>query len=144
MIPFSILGFLLAVGGVLGLLYRGELLSPQPLVIGLQVLALVFMLWARATFGLRSFHAAANTTEGELVTRGPFALVRNPIYSAVILFTWAGASAHLNLASAALALLVLGGMLVRIHFEEQALRERYGAAYADYCRRVKRLVPFVF
>lgn len=143
MVPLSIFGFLLAVGGLLGLFYRGELFSPHPLVIALQVLAVVFMLWARATFGLRSFHAAANTTEGELVTRGPFALVRNPIYSAAILFTWAGAAAHLNLVSAALALLVLGGMLVRIRFEEQALRERYKEAYAAYCRRVKRLVPFV-
>lgn len=140
----SILGFLAAVAGLLGLIARGELFSPHPLVIALQVLAFLFMVWARITFGMRSFHAAASTTEGELVTRGPFAIVRNPIYAAVILFAWAGVGAHLGLASAALGLLVLGGMLVRIFAEERALRARYGDAYSDYCRRVKRLLPGLY
>lgn len=140
----SLLGFLAAVAGTVGLLLRGDLLDANPITIGLQAIAFGFMVWARMTFGLRSFHAAAGTTAGELVTRGPYALVRNPIYAAVILFAWAGAGAHPGLANAGLALLVLGGMLLRIRFEEQALRERYGEAYAAYCARAKRLVPFVY
>lgn len=140
----SILGFLVAVAGLVALAYRGELVSPNAIVIGLQVLAALFMLWARITFGMRSFHAAADTTEGELVTRGPYAIVRNPIYTAAIFFSWVSVGANLNLASAALALLILAGMLVRILAEERELRKQYGAAYAAYCGRVKRLVPGVF
>ncbi|MBK7644465.1 MAG: isoprenylcysteine carboxylmethyltransferase family protein [Planctomycetes bacterium] len=141
---FSVLGFAAAVAGLIGLYTRGELFDSNPVTIALQVLAALLMVWARLTFGMRSFHAAANTTEGELVTHGPYAFVRNPIYSAAVLFAFAGAGAHLNPVSAALALLVLGGMLVRIHFEEQALRATYKDAYAAYCQRVKRLLPFVF
>ena len=140
----SLLGFVAAVAGLLGLLARNELFDPNPVTIALQVLAFAFMVWARLTFGLRSFHAAANTTEGELVTRGPYALVRNPIYAAVILFVWAGVGAHLGLASVGLGLLVLGGMLVRVFAEERELRERYKDAFSAYCVRVKRLVPGVF
>jgi protein-S-isoprenylcysteine O-methyltransferase Ste14 len=140
----SILGLLAAVAGLLALLSRGEMFDPNPITIGLQVLAALLMIWARITFGLRSFHAAANPTEGELVTRGPYGLVRNPIYAAVILFVWAGVGAHLGLASAALGLLVLGGMLVRIFSEERELRAHYKDAYAAYCQRVKRLVPGIF
>ena len=140
----SILGFLAAVAGLAGLLVRGELFSPDPVLIALQVFAFALMVWARITFGLRSFHAAASTTEGELVTRGPFAFVRNPIYAAVILFACAGAAGHPNLASGALALLVLAGMLVRILAEERELRVRYGDAYSEYCRRVKRLLPGLY
>lgn len=140
----SVLGFAAAVGGLLGLYYADALFSKNPVAIGLQVLAALLMVWARITFGMRSFHAAADTTEGELVTRGPYALVRNPIYTAAVLFAFAGAGANPSLPSAGFALLVLAGMLVRIHFEEQALRERYKEAYAAYCKRVKRLVPFVF
>ena len=140
----SLLGFLAAVAGIVGLLLRGDLLDANPITIGLQAIAFGFMVWARMTFGLRSFHAAATPTEGELVTRGPYALVRNPIYAAVILFVWAGAGAHPGIASAALALAVAGGMLVRILAEERELRERYREAYVEYCGRVKRLVPGVF
>ncbi len=140
----SVIGFAVAVAGLVGLYRIDALFDKNPVTIGLQVLAALLMIWARITFGMRSFHAAADPTEGELVTRGPYAFVRNPIYTAAVLFAFAGAAAHPSLASAGFALLVLGGMLVRIHFEEHALRERYKEAYAAYCKRVKRLVPFVF
>ncbi len=140
----SVLGFLAAVAGLVALVSRGELFSPNPFVISVQVLALLFMIWARITFGMRSFHAAANTTEGALITRGPYGIVRNPIYSSMTLFAWAGIAAHLNLVSAALGLLILAGMLVRIFAEERALRAEYRDAYEAYCGRVKRLVPGLF
>lgn len=140
----SILGFVAAVAGLLGLISRGELIDPNPVSIGLQVLAFAFMVWARITFGMRSFHAAADTTEGELVTRGPYGIVRNPIYAVVILFAWAGVGAHLGVVSVGLGLLIVGGMLVRIFSEERELRKRYGSAFEAYCGRVKRLVPLAF
>ena len=49
------------------------------------------MVAARITFGRRSFHAAANPTEGGLVTTGPYAYIRHPIYAAILYFVWAGA-----------------------------------------------------
>ncbi|HTF88143.1 MAG TPA: isoprenylcysteine carboxylmethyltransferase family protein [Planctomycetota bacterium] len=132
-----------AVLGLVGLIYTGSLLGTGPVSIGLQAAAALLMIWARIVFGMRSFHAAADTTSGELVTRGPYALVRNPIYAAVILFTWAGVAVHFSLQSALLGLVVLGGMLTRILIEERFLRSRY-SEYGQYAQRVKRLVPFVF
>ena len=55
----SILGFAASVAALVGLVMRGELFTPNPLVIALQALAFALMVWARITFGLRSFHAAA-------------------------------------------------------------------------------------
>ena len=54
------------------------------------------MLWARLTFGWRSFHAGARPTEGGIVTRGPYHWVRHPIYLAILLFTWAGVASRPN------------------------------------------------
>ncbi len=140
----SILGFVAAVAGLIALVARGELFDTHPVTICLQLIAFAFMVWARLTFGMRSLHAAADTTEGELVTRGPYAIVRNPIYAAVILFAWAGVVAHFGPVSAAFGLLILAGMLVRIFAEERELRGHYKDAYVAYCQRVKRLVPLVF
>ena len=58
--------------GSLGLVINHALFSRAPLVIVLQVLAFAIFLWARITFGKRSFHLAANPTEGGLVTTGPY------------------------------------------------------------------------
>lgn len=139
----SVFAFLLAVLALLGQALTHNLLGSGPISIGLQVAAVLFMLWARLTFGMRSFHAAANTTSGELVTHGPYALVRNPIYASVIAFSWTGVAVHLSALSVLCGLLVFGGMLTRILIEERFLRTRY-REYDAYARRVKRLLPFVF
>lgn len=140
---FSILGFVIAVSAMVALVSTNSLFGVGPISIGIQVVAALWMVWARIVFGVRSFHAAANTTEGELVTSGPFAYMRNPIYAAVVLFVWAGVAVHFSFVNALLGLAVLVGMLTRIYFEEQMLRARY-PEYAEYARRVKRLVPLVF
>ena len=101
------------------------------------------MVWARVAFGRRSFHAAANPTEGGLVTTGPYRFVRHPIYTAVALFTLAGAAAHPSLAAAGLAVAVLLGALARMLLEERFLRAAY-PEYAAYAARTSRMVPGVF
>jgi protein-S-isoprenylcysteine O-methyltransferase Ste14 len=133
----------LAVLCLVRLAFEHQLFGTGPISIALQVAAAAFMLWARITFGRRSFHAAADPTQGELVTRGPYAIVRNPIYAAAIAFTWTGVAVHFGLESALLGAVVAAAMLVRIFAEERLLRANY-PEYADYSRRVKRLVPFVF
>ena len=140
----SMLGFVAAVLALARLVAIRSIFGTEPISIGIQIAAALLMLWSRMTFGMRSFHAAANPTEGELVTKGPYAIVRNPIYAAAILFTWTGVAVHASLESIALGLVVAAGMIVRILAEEKMLRTRYGAAYADYEKRVKRLVPGVF
>ena len=101
------------------------------------------MLWARITFGVRSFHASAKPTRGPLVTTGPYRFIRHPIYAAAVLFVLAGTSVHLSVSAGALAGLFLGGCLLRIFAEERLLLERY-ADYAAYVLRTKRIVPYCF
>jgi protein-S-isoprenylcysteine O-methyltransferase Ste14 len=120
-----------------------SLFSPSPVVIVPQVVALLFMIWARVTFGRRSFHFAANPTEGGLVTTGPYRLIRHPIYTAVCLFTVAGAAAHWSWTTSLPGGLVLGGELVRLLCEERLVTARY-PEYRQYARRSWRMIPYVF
>ncbi len=140
---FSTLGFLLMPAGLLGLFYTRSLFSPSPVVISVQVTAALLMVWARLTFGWRSFHATANTTAGGLVTSGPYRYIRNPIYTSVVLFSFAGAGSHVSWSSVVFALVVLAGALARVIAEERFLRIRY-PEYAEYAARTKRMVPHVF
>ena len=143
----SIVAVLILAGAVVLLLRRGELLGAGPVSIAFQVIAVLLMLWARVTFGRRSFHAAANPTAGRLVTWGPYRYWRHPIYAAVLLFLWAGVLSH-PLEPVALGLVAMATLMtaVRIRSEEHYLRAEYrgDSGYDEYARRTKRLIPFVF
>ncbi len=139
----SILGLIIMVAGIVGLLKIGVLFSAQPITIALQALAVALLIWARITFGRRSFHAAANPTEGGLVTSGPYHYIRHPIYTAACLFGWASIITHLSLASVAFGMLMFVGSLMRMLAEERLVQERY-PQYVDYAKQTKRMLPGVF
>src|SRR5262245_65688036 len=105
----SLLGLLVMIAALVGLYMIGSLISDQPLVIALQVGAVVLMIWARVTFGLRSFHATADPTAGALVTWGPYRSIRNPIYTAACRLGAAGIVAPWSSACGALGGSMLAG-----------------------------------
>jgi protein-S-isoprenylcysteine O-methyltransferase Ste14 len=139
----SLTGYLAMIGGLVGLLATGSLFSSSPLVCAPQVAAGLLMIWARVTFGRRSFHFAADPTEGGLVTTGPYRFVRHPIYTAVCMFTLAGALSHWSVPAALLAGLVLAGAVARMFCEEKLVADRY-PEYREYAARTRRMIPFVF
>ncbi len=139
----SILGYVLMLAGLLGLVGTYNLFSPSLPVIVMQAGAVALMVWARVTFGRRSFHLAASATEGGLVTTGPYAYIRHPIYTSVCLFIAAAVAAHWSLLALAMGCLVFTGAFMRIFSEEAALSARY-PEYRDYAAKTARMIPFVF
>jgi protein-S-isoprenylcysteine O-methyltransferase Ste14 len=75
----SILALFVMMVSLVELVFAHALFSWSPIATGLQICAASLMLWARLTFGMRSFHGAATPTEGGLVTTGPYHYIHNPI-----------------------------------------------------------------
>ncbi len=140
---FSLIGYIGMVGGLLGLLATRNLFSSSTLVICLQVAALLLFLWARVTFGRRSYHVVADPTEGGLVTGGPYRYIRHPIYAAMCLFTWAGVAAHWSWSSGVCGGLILVSAVMRIYCEEPLVAARY-PDYVQYKARTWRMIPYVY
>ena len=139
----SLLAFVAAVICLTWLAVQNALLGSGPVSISIQIAAAALLLWARITFGWRSFHATANPTSGGLVTRGPYRFLRHPIYAAIMYALWAGVAVHHarnNLLVALLASALLG---VRMFAEERLLSEEY-PEYEEYARHTARVVPFLF
>jgi protein-S-isoprenylcysteine O-methyltransferase Ste14 len=139
----SLAALLLMVVAVLGLIATNSLLARTPAGIAVQVAAFLLMVWARLTFGRRSFHASADPTPGGLITTGPYRFIRHPIYTAASLFIWAGVLSNWSVLAASLGVLLLVGAIVRMLCEERLVVAAY-PEYRDYARTAKRMVPYVF
>src|ERR1044072_648026 len=139
----SIVGLVVMIGALSGLYKIGVLFTAQPIAIAIQLIAAALLVWARVTFGRRSFHAAANPTAGGLVTTGPYRIIRHPIYTAACLFGWGPIVVHWSLAGIALGILLLLGALLRMVCEEQLVKQKY-SEYVEYAKVTKRMVPYLF
>jgi len=144
MIKFgSLIGFGLAVFGMLILIDKNYIYTINPIAIIIQIFSVGLMIWSRITFGRRSFHATANVTEGKLVTNGPYRWLRHPIYASIIYFSWACLISFPYLWAFIAVLLVTGGLFLRMILEEKSLKESY-PEYVSYSKRAKRIIPFIF
>jgi protein-S-isoprenylcysteine O-methyltransferase Ste14 len=137
------IGYLGMIGSLVGLLAMRALFSSSPLVILAQVLAFVLLLWARVTFGRRSFHVVADPTAGGLVTGGPYRYIRHPIYASFCLFISAGVAAHWSWKAGLCGGVVLGCAVLRISCEESLVAARY-PEYAQYSLTTWRMIPYVY
>ncbi len=108
-----------------------------PTIVGLALVAMGLpMLVVAARTIIRGYN------NGRLVTSGPSALVRHPIYSAWIVFIVPGLTllAH----SWPLLLTPLPAWIVfklRIHREDEYLMHQFGESYLAYRQRVNELIP---
>jgi protein-S-isoprenylcysteine O-methyltransferase Ste14 len=143
LINLSRAGLGVATAGVVILVFRDSLLASGVIAIGVQVASTLLMLWARMSLGRRSFHAAADPTEGGLVTWGSYKYLRHPIYAAVLYFLWAGVLTHPGIINGLSGALVTVGLAVRMAAEERLVAERY-PEYAAYAAHTKRIIPFIF
>jgi protein-S-isoprenylcysteine O-methyltransferase Ste14 len=139
----SLVALVLMVAGIAGLLAIDSLFARTPAAVAAQFAAVGLMIWARLTFGRRSFHASADPTAGGLVTTGPYRFIRHPIYTAACLFVWAGVASNWSARAALLGTLLTLGAVIRMLCEERLVAERY-PEYRDYARKTRRMVLYVF
>ncbi|HUJ08691.1 MAG TPA: methyltransferase [Verrucomicrobiae bacterium] len=139
----SLIGYLVMAVSAVALIEIGAFFSALPVVIAVQTAAVALLAWARIAFGRRSFHFAANPTEGGLVTSGPYRYIRHPIYTAFCVFVWAGVLAHWSSGAGLCGGLALGGALLRIFCEETLVVARY-PEYRQYAAKTWRMIPYIF
>jgi protein-S-isoprenylcysteine O-methyltransferase Ste14 len=88
----------------------------------------------------------ARLVEGhKLITIGPYAYVRNPIYTGMLgmLIATGLAIEHWSALVAAVVIFAIG-MVIRVRSEEKLLRAAFGAEFEEYAKRVPAVIPGIF
>ena len=100
-------------------------------------------------WGLRTLGANFNAASGfgvrlhqahQLITHGPYAMIRHPMYLAVILAFWGGLLLYRSWTMLFFAVIMLG-LLYRAAREDEALMQAFGAEWQNYKDRVLGWVP---
>ncbi len=106
-------------------------------------LGLGLAIWARVHIGRNWGTPMSQKDEPELVTSGPYRLVRHPIYSGILV---AGIGTAVALSWLWLIAVTLAGVyfVYSASVEERYLTEQFPDSYPTYRRSTKMLVPFIF
>lgn len=152
---FSVLGLFLQIAGYavvrLGLRPSGTWFLPLGIIgeiisaiaaFGIMVASIYLTHAAVQTLG-KQWSLAARLVQGhELVTEGPYSLVRHPIYTSMfgmLIGTAVAVSQWQELLIGAVIFLL--GTALRIRTEEQLLINAFGDEYREYARKVPALIP---
>jgi protein-S-isoprenylcysteine O-methyltransferase Ste14 len=106
-------------------------------------LGLGFAIWARVHIGRNWGTPMTQKDDPELVTSGPYHLVRHPIYSGIL-------AAVVGTAVALSWLWLIAVALAGVYFlysatvEERYMTEQFPDSYPEYKTSTKMLVPFIF
>jgi protein-S-isoprenylcysteine O-methyltransferase Ste14 len=104
---------------------------------------LLFTVWARVHLG-RNWSGVVTIKEGhELIDTGPYALVRHPIYTGLLVAIFGSAMARCEWRSVLAVLIAYAALWRKLRIEERWMTERFGEQYGAYRRRVPALVPFL-
>jgi len=106
--------------------------------------SLALLAWSQIALGRLWSAQLQLRPEHHLVTGGPYARMRHPLYSALF-----GYGIGLALVTASwifilLAVIIIAGMSLRVGKEEQMMIDQFGDEYRAYMRRTWRYFPRIF
>jgi protein-S-isoprenylcysteine O-methyltransferase Ste14 len=102
-------------------------------------LGLALRVWAIATLG-KAFRTTVEVDPGQaVVSTGPYARIRHPSYTGLLLILGLGLGSWRSLAVC--ALVPVPALLLRVRVEEAELTRVLGDPYRRYQQRTKRLIP---
>ena len=105
---------------------------------------LALYLWARSTLGemynVSSSMGVQLYADHRLITHGPFAIVRHPMYLGITLAALGGLLVYRTWTFAFIVISFLG-LALRAQREEQALAAEFGEEWEAYCQQVPGWIP---
>ena len=120
------------------------LLLKDPILMSIQLLGVVVGFWALYEMRKSKMNIAPNVRKGSiLITSGPYRIVRNPMYLALLFFFLPTLWVNQSFQNILILSIFIANLIVKLLYEEKLLREKFGS-YMSYKEKTWRLIPFVF
>jgi len=103
---------------------------------------MLFTVWARLQLGGNWSGSVTIKRDHELITNGPYAIVRHPIYTGLLVAIVGSAMARGEWRGVFAVLIAWWALSRKLRLEELWMAERFGQQYEAYRRRVPALLPF--
>ena len=127
--------------------FNVRIMPPSDAMLGaaaiLCICGVSFCFWARAVLGGNWSGTVTLKENHELIVRGPYRLVRHPIYTGLLAMVVATAIQQGHLAGLIGFILIFASLWIKSSHEEEVMRKQFPDQYPEYQERVKRIIPFV-
>jgi len=111
----------------------------------IQIIGFSLALWSVFVMGIGRFNIQPEVKkEALLITKGPYKVLRNPMYSGLILFFGATVIETLDIINISVFVILIIVLLSKIRLEEKYLSQKFGSSYNEYKKKSYRLFPFIF
>jgi len=145
---FTVAGFILLTSNTSHVYPLKKRVVPQTFAVALVgaiicTLGTIFTLWARHVIANNWSSDVAFKKEHELVERGPYSIVRHPIYTGMLIMVLGTAIVAGALAQFVAIAFVFVGFWIKMKQEEALLTAHFPNEYPAYQERTKRILPFV-
>ena len=105
---------------------------------------LLFAVWAREHLGRNWSRSVTIKEDHELITSGPYAVVRHPIYTGILAGLLGTVIALSQVRGFIVFVLIFLMLWLKLRMEEQWMRSQFGETYATYAHQTAALVPYLF
>ncbi len=142
----EILGFVLVFSDTAGIGVLGHRVVHRTYTLGITGVALTWIgiaiaLWARWHLGQYWSARITLKEDHKLISTGPYAYFRHPIYSGLDLAALGGALAIDEWRCVAGVCLIVAGYWIKARKEESMLTAQFGEAFKEHCRHTGFLIP---
>lgn len=130
--------------GLLGLRFVPQSDAVDYLAVGLVVCGALFALWARFYLGSNWSASVTVKRDHQLIQRGPYSVVRHPIYTGFLLALLGTAFYEGELRGLLGVVFAFIGWKLKSLEEEAFMHEQFGELYDSYRAKVKGLIPLIW
>ncbi len=108
-----------------------------------QIAAFLLSIWG--VIVMRNFNVQPEVKQSvQMVSRGPYRIIRNPMYSGIILFFCISVVLQFSYVRLGIYIVLVIVLWMKIMMEERFLAEKFGQVYLDYKKNTFRLFPYIY
>jgi protein-S-isoprenylcysteine O-methyltransferase Ste14 len=111
--------------------------------VAVTILGHAFSIWARKHLGKYWSGTVALKHGHKIIDTGPYALVRHPIYTGLLLASFGSAMAAGTCEAFIGVAIMIPAYWIKWRREEKIMTQEFGAQYTAYMARTKAIIPYV-